>query len=793
MAKSSSGMKDLLLEKGELFALIGSGGLAFLLLVWGVVSLATAGAPVSATEIDKKADGIKRGITAAGEDAPKAPEWIDKSAGYPEIKTNNYALIGSTFEPIHQPNMLRENPRVLPIDDYQIDLVRAPMPALDIQETGDGKIMIGVLMAKPKGDTTSAQQLSKDLRGALGNYQGRPPTPLRKQPQRPPTGGQPLPPGGGSAGPPPAGGSGGPPPGGGGGMPGMPGGGMPGMPGGGGYDPYGAGNAGGGLTGVRDDKTVAYFSPDDVEKKGLPLAKTVYPLRMLIVHAAVPLNAQRDEIRRALRLPEVKTTANGQTTVAYNPEVEPVFDGIEVDRRLAPPGADIEKSPWSEFDHYAEYYSKIRARKIADEPDSDYLSLFFRYEQKMAAPLPLLADKLGAYGGMRIESINRITDKLIAARKPIPTVSDWNRRFLPGASNGDNPYAPVNTGTYGGATAPGMGDGRPGLGMPLAPGGVPMLPGGTQPYPGNLTGGTAAQAPPTLPEIDHILARFLDPDVKPGFTYQYRVRLRMKNPNFNQKGKVGKDDDAKKEILHSIWVEIPEKKTIPLESFLYAYDANKYLDQVKALSEASGKDPQIAKLLEEKEVREGKRAVIQIQTWMEKVRIDGTGNKSEPVGTWVVAAMPVGPGEYIGRRQLVELPLWSAGIVNYVLRELTGGAKIAGVKDKNQPKGWPVNFRTLSVLVDFDGGKTKTKVNDKDVYDDAAAELLILRADGKMIVRNSADDMDEEARAKRNKDWDDWLARVKLRKDLDPAPAGTGTEGGFTRPGGGGTRPGGGN
>jgi len=532
-----------------------------------------------------------------------------------------------------------------------------------------------------------------------------------------------------------------------------------------------------GAAGLRDDKTITYMTPEEVEKKGLPLAKTVYPLRMLIVHAAVPLSAQRNEIRRALRLPDVK---NAQGQITYNPEVEPIYDGFEVDRRLAPPGADINQSPWTEFNHYDEYYSKIRARKIADQPDSDYLSLFFRYEQKMAAPLPMLADQLGSYGQMRIESINRVIKKMEDDRKPKPTVTDWNRRFQSSAGTGENPYAPAGTNSFGGMNQPGLGGATGPMGIPPIGGGTSnQLPGSSQPYPGMPGNGT--QAPPTLPEIDHILMRFLDTDVKPGFTYQYRVRLRMKNPNFKQTGKVGRDDDAKIEFLNSVWVEIPEKVTIPNESFLYAYDANKYLDYVKTLSESSGKEPQIAKLLEERDVREGKKTVVQVQTWMEKIRID-SGNKTEPVGTWVVSAMPVGPGDYIGRRQLVELPLWSSGIVNYVLRELAGGVKVAGLTNqKNQPKGWPINFRTQSILVDFDGGKSKNRINDKDVFDDSASELLILRADGKLLVRSSADDMDEKDRAKRNNDWDDWLSRVKLRKDLSVTPA-EGSGGTFIRP-----------
>ena len=95
----------------------------------------------------------------------------------------------------------------------------------------------------------------------------------------------------------------------------------------------------------------------------------------------------------------------------------------------------------------------------------------------------------------------------------------------------------------------------------------------------------------------------------------------------------------------------------------------------------------IKNLMDERAVQEGRKAVVQVQQWTQQIRLD-TGNKTEPVGTWVVSDLAVSPGEYIGKRQLVELPLWSAGLGNYVLRELTSGVRVWGVRDpKNQPKG----------------------------------------------------------------------------------------------------------
>ena len=63
-----------------------------------------------------------------------------------------------------------------------------------------------------------------------------------------------------------------------------------------------------------------------------------------------------------------------------------------------------------------------------------------------------------------------------------------------------------------------------------------------------------------------------------------------------------------------------------------------------------------------------------------------------------------------------------------------GGVKVVGVKNPDhQPKGWPLNFRTANVLVDFDGGRQVQQVGDRRVTDDAAQELLIVRPDGKLV------------------------------------------------------------
>jgi hypothetical protein len=326
----------------------------------------------------------------------------------------------------------------------------------------------------------------------------------------------------------------------------------------------------------------------------------------------------------------------------------------------------------------------------------------------------------------------------------------------------------------------GPGRGGPGGMMPGGPGG--MMPGG----PGGMPGMPGGMGYRTQPDTDFLLMRFLDVDVRPGYTYQYRVRLRLKNPNYGKKPtEVGRPADARQPVIfnQASWRELPVQITLPQETHLYALDPQAYLKTFQDFYKDHGSEYALKRLAEVEQLEAGKRAVVQVQQWQPSVRIDGT-TKQEPVGAWVVADLPVAPGEYLGKRTLVELPLWNAGLNNFILRELAGGVKVSGIKDANkQPKGWPINFRTPNVLADFDGGRQVQRVGDRVISDDAAQELLIVRPDGKLVVKNSADDGLDIERKDRSDVWAAWLKRVKERKFTAAAgPGGPGGQPGFGRP-----------
>ncbi|HSQ56809.1 MAG TPA: hypothetical protein VLM40_13795, partial [Gemmata sp.] len=473
----------------------------------------------------------------------------------------------------------------------------------------------------------------------------------------------------------------------------------------------------------------------------------------------VPYRKQLDEFRRALRLKSIDEARH----------LGPVYDGYEVQRRVSRfiDGKEVVEVDWPKgamelkpnYDFEARYGELINARKLEDNIEDSVLLQFMRYDMALALPFPKLVEELGKYPDIRLPNILETIKKLRdAAREPEKESDLLNR--IRGTQGKQGLYTP-QTGQDTGASgvfgeAGGLGTGMGLGGKPMAPGsgGLSPPPGPGRPgAPGGDMGGDVI-APPV--EVEHFLLRFIDVDVKPGYTYEYRIRLKMKNPNLGQEKLVSNPAYAKEKILYSPWTQLAGSFTIPTEEFTYAVDPATYRSKIeKEYSE--GKDRELRERLQVKD----NQAVIEICRWLEEVSI-GSGTR-EPVGSWVVANIPTGRGELIGRKQYVKLPLWSAKINQYALREVT--EKIIPRKDATQPKGWLVDFTTRNILVDFDGGKVKTKSRKGEVaVDDASTEMLILRPDGQLEVKKSAEDENNPERKKYLTDWDTWVKKVEARK-----------------------------
>ncbi|HUR53125.1 MAG TPA: hypothetical protein VMZ71_03265, partial [Gemmataceae bacterium] len=545
----SGGLQALLLKKGEWIALGGAGACLVLLLFWGVRQGAKAVDPEKESkEIVQKSSNIQNLIRTGppkNEDIPEIPAWVHTGGKMTPVPVQELPVTGPLFDITARPDTKRDNPLVFGIEEFQIDLVKAPMKAYDIRQTGPDKFSIAVRTTKniEKLDPKKIQEAKEALikrqqrgRGAgnPGHVGGVP-----NAPGQPPMGGGLQGPGGGPGG----GGAQGPPRGMGGGMTS------------GGAGSFGFGGPGGFDVNAARTETVIEYVPLEsldtaVAASKIP-APTIVPLRMVVVHATIPLKKQIEEIKRALRLPNVEAAANWG----------PIYDGYEIQRKeIGPRGVIVDWPAGPDqlkpnYDFEEKYDELIGSRKLADHFDSvtpgsesEFLPYFLRYEQNLALPLPELVTELGAYPEIRLPLITDTIKKMIAARRAPVTPSELEKRLKRG--QGGARYTP--TGSAGAAglgagegvqappgmmsmpprgTSAGGGGGAASLPPPGVLGGLGQPPRGSSPVP-PMTGGLAAQQPV---EVENLLLRFIDCDVKPGHTYEYRIQLKMKNPNYGGK------------------------------------------------------------------------------------------------------------------------------------------------------------------------------------------------------------------------------------------------------------------
>ena len=795
-SKSKFDFKQFLLKKGEYLAMGIAGFFLFVLMVWGITKGRAAPDPdaIAKNMVDKsKSVQSQVASTQATEDMKQQvqiPEWVAKESPFKRADVRDFPLSGPPFDPTAKPDTKKENPNVLPIGTYagayQVDLIKGSMKAFDVIQGKDGEQIIAVIYDK-KIESQDKDKVKNLLRRFKGKKEIK-----KKQGPGPMAGGGPM--GGGLGGLRPGGGGGslgGPPgglggqrPGGGGGSlgPGPMGGGgslggPPGQPYGGGMgNPYGGGGEFN-QNSQRIEKAIEYIPIAQIDaalQKNKVPAMTVVPVRMVTIHAEIPLKQQINEIRRALRLNSTAEAARWG----------PVYDGFDVRRKVISyeGGKEVVVQDWADYDFEEEYRNRIHSLREADHFDDGYLGYFMRYEMALALPLPELVTETGArYPDMRLTHILETIKKLEAASKAKEEPSDIRKR-LTGGSSRSSLYMPQ--GAEGGAG--GMSGG--GMGMGGAEGGPllgPLMGGPKGPTTGGAGGSTSgkmftpgdAKNNPYLnaPEIEHLLLRFVDPAVQPGMTYQYQIRLRMKNPNYKHTTEVSKPSDAEKEFLDSPWVTLADQITIPSETFVYSADWSAYTKKIK---EEHEKERELQRRLEAKDYQ----AVVETVSWMEQVRT-GDGGKREPVGAWVVADYPVGRGEYIGRKTYVKLPLWSSETNSYVLREVPDKVipKI-GAKEPAQPKGWLMDFtNNRSILVDFEGGKVRTRIGSREVTEEVATEMLVLRPDGKLVVKRSTDAENDPFRKAIVADWDKWVKEVEARK----TSSGDDSNGFSPRPGGG--------
>jgi len=789
MAKSKSSkakfdIKEFMLKKGE-YVVLGVAGAGLLLLLFlGGSTYSEAKDPKKIADgLTSKAQNIQRSVSADADPSAVPPLTgiydPTKPGGYAMIQVGDFAVPGVVkFDPTARPDTKRENPRVEGIGTFQVDLVRAPMKAHDIvlDPEGGAKIAVKVVKKTAEADKQkikdairAIQGKSKDARKAQQNF-AQPPT----GPMGPPLAG----PGSSSSSGPGPGSSSSAPKG-----PSLAGPGSsssgpgPGMM-------MGGGEGGYNQAGYRSETVINYIPVEDLDKaaaEGKLPAMTVVPLRMVVVNATFPFKKQAEEMKRALRM---KTAAEAAPFVR--------FDGFDVRRRvIAPDGtivgtgkkyAEVAANPkdnltvgWYDYRYVDKYQELIASRMLnshlegADPKDrtgiSAYLPYFYRYEDNLVMFLPELVSELGKYPEVKLPPILETVKKMKDAAAPQVQKSAVLERLTGG--KGKEGQSSARTGIFAPTTSATSGAeglyGVPGMKMP-----------GPGAEGGKLESGLGNPLTAAGVEIDDILVRFIDPDVRPGYSYEYMLRVKLINPNYGNPKSMSNPVLAgeKFKVLEGPWTWLGAALTVPRESHLFAFDPVKYEEDVKS---AYSKGP----LLKRFELPAGNtHTVVQKMTWLEQVRVDSGTNQREPVGAWVAAEMPVARGGYVGRKTYVKLPLWSSEENRYQLREIQT-EKVGKGKDAATPKGWLVEeFVGRDVLVDFEGGKVTTRIAGKSpVIEDVNTELLIVRPDGKLMVRNSKEDMANPERVRDVAEWTKWQRDVETA----PAVAGSGVPGAFER------------
>jgi hypothetical protein len=383
-------------------------------------------------------------------------------------------------------------------------------------------------------------------------------------------------------------------------------------------------------------------------------------------------------------------------------------------------------------------------------------------DHELTMPLPLLLS--GKYPDVGLPSILSTVQKLVALKKP-PVQHKSSQ--LKGEGNVFKRTQGSSVGSYG---QPSSGE----TGFPLIKGKAGMGSGSDT----ETTKDGTSQSVVFNELPDAVLVRFIDNDIAPGRLYQYRVRMKMQNPNWagkkDEKGKfekpqkfelVSRPSDAELEIIEGPPVELPLQRavSVPREDFLFAVDP-----PVEAKDSKEPKKPTIA-------LKQGE-GLLQVQRWLPMATV---GNYKEPVADWIVADVVAKRGHYLGGKQFVTLPIWDSLYNKYILREPAPDK--APKNSKGQPRRGvemdPTRPGPTFVVVDVKGGTSEERTTTRIISDESAAEVLLLDESGQLQVRSSLVDRLDADRAKREEAWRLWVEKTDKETDkVAPATAPKGND-----------------
>jgi hypothetical protein len=310
------------------------------------------------------------------------------------------------------------------------------------------------------------------------------------------------------------------------------------------------------------DSTIVYAKFDAINPTKQRPAEFIYPKRMVIITGAVPYKEQVEKFRQALRYPTLQdlVTRNPPTLPPSESDM-PQYIGYEVERRILLGIDEKGKERWGEWTKYdlAKTWNPLAFRVpesewLSDDPEwvekglipPDYFALWL--------PLPRLPKETNY--PPRPDEV-----KLASIYKTLENLRAVEAAMLP--KDAKDAFDPANYNPFQ------AGGRKSSVSTPFD---------GPKQQPGkDVPGQTKIEfdersIPIALP------MRFVDIDIQPGVVYQYRIRLKVLNPNYNKDKLVATESLAKVDKLYSDWAIIPERVFVPAESFLYASRQAKIAD-----------------------------------------------------------------------------------------------------------------------------------------------------------------------------------------------------------------------
>jgi hypothetical protein len=685
MAMKEFNFKQFMLQNGEWVGLGFALVIALPVLGFGMIKiLSSASATKNVLALNQLAQSADARINSAKppDDADKPPKEFFADITYERVDPDAFNTPTDWFVASSIEDTRRRSPEILPPGEFHVDVVRGAMKGQIL--TDDGK-RVAALKDRPSivikdRRTKKIIKITPEKLSGAGSYGGY--------------GGR--------------------------GMPGGPGVGGERGPMGPAYGASaGAGAGAGGLT-------LPSTTWVDVDKVGpeTHLAETLYPVRMVMVTATFPFRQQLEEFRRALK----KRTLDELFLMFNNNEATWEFKNFDIQRRVLYPNG-MEKTPWQDYDK--ELNSKFAAYfAVAADYDKEEAD-FYKYEGILNKGLMMVRPQLerGQYPKVDIASIKSAIAKLDKesqgeqVKRPL---SDLSRKLQKKGLNPYDVYNPLLSEEEEEANK------QPAAEKPASD--------SSEKKPEKKD--NDAESEMLLPET--ALVRFMDVTVEPGFVYQYRIKVKMANPNFHQNNLAYQSLRDLKEIEASEWTSVPP--------VLVPYDVTYYA-------------------MDEKPDARGDRTKMEVHRWIDRLLKDPQNVNTETrVGDWSIATnVPVHRGEYNGRTELVEVPVWNVEKEDFEL----------AVNPKNKlERKLPVDFtartrRSLdpALLVDFQGGKDihdrleyrtpENKPKTTLVTDTVPVQLLILTPEGKLVVHSQHEDSNNEERKDRYKAWKDWISDVK--------------------------------